>query len=144
MVSQIIAEVIVVAIAVSIASGITVWALDFSQERVDETEFVAGGIIDCTAADMDIPGVYLVGDDSRVIVSNVGMYDNMSIQNTDVIGENDILGTIITFLPIHGFVKGLTKEIYYHPSGLTCENFNKASVSTECAKVIYDAKPVNC
>ena len=144
MVSQIIAEVIVVAIAVSIASGITVWALDFSQERVDETEFVSGGIIDCTAADMDIPGVYLIDDNSRIIVSNVGMYDNLTIQETDVIGENNIFGTIITMLPIPEFAKGITKEIFYHPSELTCDNFDKASVSTECAKVIYDAKPVNC
>ncbi len=144
MVSALVAEVVIVAVAVFMAAGITVWAVDFSQERVDETQVVAGQIIDCTAADLDIPGVYLVGDDSRVIVSNVGLYDDLTIKDTTVLGENDIYASIITVLPISDFTKGLTKEIFYHPSGLSCDSFRRAAVLTNCAKAIYDAKPVNC
>lgn len=144
MASNLIAEVIILVAAVAMAAGITVWALDFSQERIDETQAVAGNIIDCAAADMDIPAVYLVGNDSRVLVTNVGLYDDLTIKTCDVAGGDDVHAEIITYLPINDFTKGIVKEIFYSPARLSCENFKRASVTTNCAKVIYDAKPKNC
>ncbi|MFH1420808.1 MAG: hypothetical protein ABIG30_02465 [Candidatus Aenigmatarchaeota archaeon] len=147
MVSALVAEVVLIAVAVGMALAVTVWATDMMKDKTEMTSATAGQVIDCSVADIDINSVYLnPGKESRVLVTNTGRKDNMTIKASLMVNNMDENATLLTALPVPGFNRAETKETDFETSGVidSCEQFKRATVATECVAYIYDAAPTNC
>lgn len=133
-ISPIFASILLIAITVLVAGIVMSWMTQFSETQTDVISNRSTGIIQCTAADIEIQAVYLdfKANVSRLTVRNSGRVDDVIISAKvyNNLGQNT---ANITEFPIT-FVKGDLMSLELNMTGVieTCANFSQATVSTSC------------
>lgn len=147
-ISPLVATVLLIAIAVMIASIIMNWVTSLTKEQTSTIGNRTGEAVECTAAVITIDDVYIdfSTNKSRVHVRNSGQI-NLDITSASLTNQRGEKASNLTAFPITGFGKGITQEVVFNITRIitACGNFSKAIVVTNCgnAKDEFTSTP-NC
>lgn len=139
--SELIAVILIIAIAVLATSVIYNWFSSYSKDNTYVISNRSDDVVQCGVLDID--DVYISGNVSRVIVRSVSSVD--TIISASFLSSSGQAAPNITQLPIN-IGKGQIKFIEFNLTGVinSCANFSQATVSTKCIISKFDKVPKGC
>lgn len=145
-ISPLIASVLTVLIAVTVATIVIGWVTTVTKSTTTDVGNRTDRTVDCTVAQLNIEEVYLdaSANRSRVSVKNAG-YTHDMVMSAVLSNNLGINAVNITEFPII-LMQGDYATIEFNTTGTipACGNFSRVVVSTKCKSSIFDSSPKNC
>ncbi|MBI2578156.1 MAG: type IV pilin [Candidatus Aenigmarchaeota archaeon] len=145
-VSPLIATVLLIAVAVLLASTISTWVTGLTKDQSVTLTNRSTEITECAGKNMRIEDVYLdfTANISRVNVRNTGQVDE-TIVSAFLLNQQGVNTTLNSTLPVT-LKKGEMKTIQFFINGTitACANFSQARISTLCVTDTYKKTATNC
>ncbi len=145
-ISPLIASVLTVLIAITVATIVIGWVTTVTKSTTRDVGNNTDKAIDCTVSQINIEEVYLdtTRNRSRVSVKNAG-YTHDMVMSAVVSNSYGINAVNITEFPVI-LMQGDYATIEFNTTNTipACGNFSRAVVSTKCKSTAFDSSPKNC
>jgi flagellin-like protein len=146
-VSPLIATVLLIVIAVSMAGLIFSWINTFTAGSTKKMENRTAAVVDCSGAAVTIKEVYLQNGTSgtvRVVVQNSGYVDN--VITAAAVYNSSGYNFSSSGVPVMSRRGEITNLVFTGTSIPTCNDFSNVYVATACAGIddVFSNRPIGC
>lgn len=157
-ISTLIAAVLLIAVTLLISLIVSTSFTTLAKTQTATVQTRTTEAVNCTSSDMAIEGVFIdvsTRNISRVLVRNSGQITE-NIISAQIINKTGGTGTVLTTLPL-GVSRGDVVSVVFNISGTTsvvtgnttlvnvsCGNFDRIIITTQCTIVTYSRTPTNC
>ena len=142
-VSTLIASVLLIAITLLISLIISTSFTSIAKSQTNEISARITEAVNCTSSDMSIEDIFLDGGTGRVLVRNSGQISENLVRGL-MLNSTGVGAAAFETYPI-SIVKGSIVTLTFNITGnITCSNFNRVTVTSQCTVATFDKKPRNC
>ena len=150
-ISTLIAAVLLIAVTLLISLIVSTSFTSLVKTQASTLQTRTGEAVNCTSSDINIESVFIDGNprnQSRVLVRNSGQIQE-NIVSGQIVNKTGVAGSLQTTLPLP-IARGDIVSVVFNINGsvtentITCANFNRVIITTECTIVTYSRTPTNC
>ena len=153
-ISTLIAAVLLIAVTLLISLIVSTSFTSLVKTQASTLQTRTGEAVNCTSSDINIEGVFIDDaprDQSRVLVRNSGQIQE-NIVSGQIVNKTGVAGALLTTVPLP-IARGDIVSVVFNTSSnttvsavnnITCANFDRVIITTECTIVTYSKTPTNC
>jgi len=150
-ISTLIASVLLIAVTLLISLIVTTSFTTLAKTQASTIQTRTTEAVNCTSSDISIDSVFIdtgSRNTSRVLVRNSGLIQE-NIVSGQMLNKTGVTAAVISSLPL-AIARGDVVSVLFNISGtgatgnITCANFDRVILTTECTIVTYSRTPTNC
>ncbi len=144
-ISTLIAAVLLIAVTLLISLIVSTSFTSLVKTQASTIQTRTGEAVNCTSSDINIEDVFVdvASNRGRVTIRNSGQIRENIVRGT-MLNDTGSLATSLDTFPISIAKGALTTLTFDTTTNLTCVNFNRVIVTTECTIATFDRNPKNC
>ncbi len=153
-ISTLIAAVLLIAVTLLISLIVSTSFTTLVKTQASTIQTRTGEAVNCTSSDINIESVFIDGtprNQGRVLVRNSGQIQE-NIVSGQIVNKTGVAGALLTTVPLpiaRGDIVSVLFNISYNNTvstvnNITCANFERVIITTECTIVTYSRAPTNC